>query len=96
MTDEEFDQMLSMCHERGVLLKGAEHKEECKCPVCHEWWQMMGTDEYGTFGPFTAEEMIIDPIAYQTEYKAEEAAQTVRMLANFDKRIKERKNEDQC
>lgn len=31
--------------------EASNHPYTCTCPICREWWKIMGTDEEG-YGPF--------------------------------------------
>lgn len=43
--------------EQRVLDTGNEHNYRCRCDNCKDYWRLMGPDETGTYGPFTADEM---------------------------------------
>jgi hypothetical protein len=36
--------------------EASDHPGNCKCPICKDWWKLMGNDEDG-YGPFTKEEL---------------------------------------
>lgn len=43
--------------EREVLDAGSSHKSNCRCETCRRWWELVGPDEDGNYGPFSAEEI---------------------------------------
>jgi len=41
----------------NILLAGADHPEYCRCEICKQYWQLIGSDEDGNYGPFSIEEI---------------------------------------
>ena len=51
---------------RDVLLEASEHPYDCRCSTCADWWKSMGPDsDTGTCGPFTLEEIGLNPEDYK-------------------------------
>ena len=40
-----------------ILLTGANHSPYCRCEICRQYWQLIGPDEDGNYGPFSLEEI---------------------------------------
>ena len=52
--------------ERDMLLKASEHPSYCRCSTCASWWQSVGPDpDTGVCGPFTFEELGLNPEDYE-------------------------------
>ena len=48
--------------ERDICLTAGDHSYHCRCDTCKEWWKRVGPDPAtGKCGPFTFEELGLDP-----------------------------------
>lgn len=48
--------------ERDMCLVAGEHPYTCRCDTCKQWWKSVGPDPAtGKCGPFTFEELGLDP-----------------------------------
>lgn len=49
-----------LAEEAGItqeFVDASNHDYYCRCEKCKGWWQRMGPDEEGSFGPFSREEI---------------------------------------
>lgn len=43
--------------EQEILDEASTHMFNCRCEICRQYWELVGPDESGSYGPFAREEI---------------------------------------